>query len=97
MAQGDSLVSETAPLEMARRPSTPHRRTGSNCKAWPRYALAAHRYRGNTIPNPWMAGAPDLTDDTVESPFRGNTHGGFSERPTSVLAVSEDAPLVQFA
>jgi len=53
--------------------------------------------QGQPNPQSLDGGEAHLTDDTVESPFRGNTHGGFSERPTSVLAVSEDAPLVQFA
>ena len=37
--------------------------------------------QGQHNPQSLDGGAPHLTDDTVESPFRGNTHGGFSERP----------------
>ncbi len=32
-------------------------------------------------PTPWTLAKPRLTADTMESPLRGNTHGGFGERP----------------
>jgi hypothetical protein len=60
--QGDSLVDETAPLELARRSPTPQRPDGR----WLRPSadgidlinlalvrISRYRYRGNTIPNPW--------------------------------------------
>ena len=43
--------------------------------------VTRYRYRGNKIPNPWAAAQPRLTAGTVESPVRGETHGGFGERP----------------
>ena len=42
--------------------------------------ITRYRYRGTKIPNP-LGRQPRLTADAVESPLRGNTHGGFGERP----------------
>ncbi len=43
--------------------------------------ITRHRYRGAQIPNPLDPGQPRPTADTVESPLRGNSHGGCGERP----------------
>jgi hypothetical protein len=90
VAQGDSLVPETAPLEWTRHPPTPHR------SSWPvdqtfggrdrtvQPGLGTHHavpLPGQHDPQPLDGGTPRLTVDAVESPLRGNTHGGFGERP----------------
>jgi len=44
--------------------------------------IIRYRYRGNNIPNPLGPGSLNKpTAETRESPLRGNTHGGFGERP----------------
>jgi hypothetical protein len=41
--------------------------------------VTRYRYRGNTIPSP-LGCCNSLTAGTVESPLRGDAHGGFGER-----------------
>ena len=43
--------------------------------------VTRYRYRGSKIPSPWPLPEPRLTAGTVESPLRGDSHGGFGERP----------------
>jgi hypothetical protein len=40
--------------------------------------VTRYRYRGNTIPSPWVRN--HLTAETVESPVLGDGHAGFGER-----------------
>lgn len=69
------------------------RHTGPNGR-WPRphadgielfniakVLVTRHLYRGSKIPSPWTIPEPRLTAGTVESPLRGDVHGGFGERP----------------
>ncbi|MDD7942502.1 group II intron reverse transcriptase/maturase [Actinomycetospora lutea] len=42
--------------------------------------VTRYRYRSK-IPNPWVQSVNTHTAETVESPLRGDAHGGFGERP----------------
>jgi RNA-directed DNA polymerase len=43
-------------------------------------SVTRYRYRSK-IPNPWAQPVNTHTAETVESPLRGDAHGGFGERP----------------
>ena len=88
---GGPLADDAAPLEVEGRPPTAHRphravaspsrRTGSNCSTSPRSRSPATATGATRSPPPGPPDEPRLTAETVESPVRESSHGGFGERP----------------